>query len=60
MKYKYKGFKARIYTDWIYPLPAIEIKFEDMRYYPNNIINISIHWIIFHCRWLWMMGGDQK
>lgn len=52
-KYRYKGFKFEIYKDWIYLLPSIEIRTMDMVYYPPQILNIQIHFLIFHIRWLW-------
>ena len=53
-KWIYRGFMFRVYTDWIYPLPAIEIHTEDMCRMPPEVINISIHFLVFHIRWLWV------
>ena len=55
MKYKYRGFMFKIYTDWIYLLPTIEIHTEDMRYIPPEIISIALHFLVFHARWLWRL-----
>lgn len=52
-KYKYKGFMLKIWKDWVFILPCIELHLEDLRYFPPEIIEISIHWLIIHCRWLW-------
>ena len=54
-KYKYRGFMFKIYTDWIYFLPTIEIHTEDMTRIPSEIISIALHFLVFHARWLWRL-----
>jgi len=43
----------KIYTDWICVIPSIEIRTNDARIVDKNI-EISIHWLVFHARWLWV------
>ena len=58
-QYRFKSFKCKIYKDWIYLLPSIEIHTEDMRYYPPEMLSISIHFIILHLRWLWLRKEQE-
>ena len=61
-EWKYKGFKGKIYTDWIYLLPSIEIHTMDYRWSPPQEVSISIHFLVFHLRWLWkkFWKGDSE
>ena len=52
-KYTYKGFNFAIYTYWFYLLPSIELHKMDLSYYPPQTIDIQIHFLMFHARWLW-------
>ena len=53
MKWVYRGFKFSIYTDWIYLIPSIELHTLDYSWSPPQQVNIQIHFLIFHMRWLW-------
>lgn len=53
MRLKYKQFK--IYKDWIYLLPTIQIDLNSAQYMGPNFA-ICFHFLIFHARLLFMKG----
>lgn len=52
-KYKFFKFNGYIYKGWIYLIPAIEISLNDMVYSRYNF-SIMLHFLWFHCRWLFL------
>ena len=51
MRLETKQFK--IYTDWIFLLPTIQIDLNSPEYMEKNF-TISFHFLVFHFRLLWM------
>lgn len=51
MKLKIKQFK--IYTNWIFLLPTIQIDLNSAQYMEPNFA-ICFHFLIFHARLLWI------
>jgi len=52
-KYKFFKFTGFISKSWIYILPTAEIRLNDMIYSRYNF-SIMLHFLCFHCRWLFI------
>lgn len=50
---RFYNFRGGIYRDWICILPSIVVRLNQLEYSPKNIA-IEVHFLIFHCRWLWL------
>ena len=48
--YRRDFYKAK---DWITIIPTVEIFINDMMYVKPNIA-ITINWLVFHVRFMWM------
>lgn len=52
-KYAYKDFQFTIYTNWFYLLPSIELHRMYIIHCSPQTIEIQIHFLMLHARWLW-------
>lgn len=50
-KYKFFKFTRFMSKNWIYIIPTVEIRLNDMVYSENNL-SIILHFICFHFRWM--------
>lgn len=57
MKFYRKDFY--IAKDWITIIPTVEILIDNMMYVKPNIA-ITINWLVFHVRFLWMESEDKE
>ncbi len=56
-KYKLHKHDTKIYKDWwVFPL-ALQVFLNDMLY-KNKNIEITIHFLCFHIRWLFLEAED--
>jgi hypothetical protein len=57
MKFYRKDFyKAK---DWITIIPTVEIHIDNMMYVKHNVA-ITINWLVFHVRFMWMESEDKE
>ena len=55
---KFESFKFAKDLKWIHLLPDIELIFDQPIYYYDNFA-ISVHFLIWHFRWLWMKREES-
>lgn len=56
MKFYRKDFL--IFKDWITIIPTVEIHIDNMMYVKHNVA-ITINWLVFHARFMWMEREDE-
>ena len=54
--YREDFYKAK---DWITIIPTVEILIDSMMFVKPNLA-ITINWLVFHVRFLWMEREDEE
>lgn len=53
---KFERFDIQIWKNTWYLLPTVAVITDDLMYGRHNLM-IQVHFLCFHCRWLWLVNS---